>query len=241
MKAILLREIKSFFGSLTGYLVIAVFLILNGIFLWIVDGQYNILQSGYNDLSPFFQLAPLVLLLLIPAITMKSISDERKQGTIELLVTKPLSLNQIVTGKFLGAFLLVVLAILPTVLYIIILNPYGMPTGNMDLGSTLGSYLGLMFLIAAYTSIGIFCSSLSDNQIVAFILAVIICFVLYLGFDQLAELFKSSATLIEKFGISYHFKSISRGVIDTRDLIYFISITVFFLMATVFNLKNVRK
>jgi len=241
MKAILLREIKSFFGSLTGYLAIAVFLILNGIFLWIVDGQYNILQSGYNDLNPFFQLAPLVLLLLIPAITMKSISDERKQGTIELLVTKPLSLNQIVTGKFLGAFLLVVLAILPTVLYIIILNPYGMPAGNMDLGSTLGSYLGLMFLIAAYTSIGIFCSSLSDNQIVAFILAVIICFVLYLGFDQLAELFKSSATLIEKFGISYHFKSISRGVIDTRDLIYFISVTVFFLMATVFNLKNVRK
>ena len=241
MKAILLREIKSFFGSLTGYLVIAVFLILNGIFLWIVDGQYNILQSGYNDLTPFFQLAPLVLLLLIPAITMKSISDERKQGTIELLVTKPLSLNQIVTGKFLGAFLLVVLAILPTVLYIIILNPYGIPAGNMDLGSTLGSYLGLLFLIAAYTSIGIFCSSLSDNQIVAFILAVIICFILYLGFDQLAELFKSSATIIEKFGISYHFTSISRGVIDTRDLIYFISVTVFFLIATVFNLKNVRK
>lgn len=241
MKAILLREIKSFFGSLTGYLVIAVFLILNGIFLWIVDGQYNILQSGYNDLTPFFQLAPLVLLLLIPAITMKSISDERKQGTIELLMTKPLSLNQIVTGKFLGAFLLVVLAILPTFLYIIILNPYGMPPGNMDLGSTLGSYLGLMFLIAAYTSIGIFCSSLSDNQIVAFILAVIICFVLYLGFDQLAELMKESAALIEKFGISYHFKSMSRGVIDTRDLIYFLSITVFFLLATVFNLKNVRK
>ncbi len=241
MKAILLREIKSFFGSLTGYLVIAVFLILNGIFLWIVDGQYNILQSGYNDLTPFFQLAPLVLLLLIPAITMKSISDERKQGTIELLVTKPLSLNQIVTGKFLGAFLLVVLAILPTVLYIIILNPYGMPAGNMDLGSTLGSYLGLLFLIAAYTSIGIFCSSLSDNQIVAFILAVIICFIFYLGFDQLAEIIKSEGTFIEKFGINYHFKSMSRGVIDTRDLIYFISITVFFLMATVFNLKSVRK
>src|SRR5690606_1716080 len=130
MKAILLHEIKSFFGSLTGYLVIADFLILNGIFLWIVDGQYNILQSGYNDLTPFFQLAPLLLLLLIPAVTMKSISDERKQGTIELLVTKPLSLNQIVTGKFLGAFLLVVLAILPTVLYVVILNPYGMPAGN---------------------------------------------------------------------------------------------------------------
>lgn len=241
MKAILLREIKSFFGSLTGYLVIGVFLILNSIFLWIVDGQYNILQSGYNDLTPFFQLAPLVLLLLIPAITMKSISDERKQGTIELLVTKPLSLVQIVTGKFLGSFLLVVLAIIPTVLYIIILNPYGMPAGNMDLGSTLGSYLGLLFLIAAYTSIGVFCSSLSDNQIVAFILAVIICFMLYLGFDQLADLFKSSASIIEKFGMNHHFKSISRGVIDTRDVLYFMSLTVFFLMATVFNLKNVRK
>ena len=241
MKAILLREIKSFFGSLTGYLVIAVFLILNGLFLWIFDGSYNILQSGYNDLAPFFQLAPLVLLLLIPAITMKSISDERKQGTIELLVTKPLSLNQIVTGKFLGAFVLVLLAILPTVLYIVILNPYGSPAGNMDLGSTLGSYLGLLFLIASYTSIGIFCSSLSDNQIVAFILAVAVCFVLYLGLDQLAELIKSSATIIEKFGMNYHFKSMSRGVLDTRDLIYFLSVTVFFLAATVFNLKNVRK
>lgn len=241
MKAILLREIKSFFGSLTGYLVIAVFLILNGLFLWIFDGSYNILQSGYNDLAPFFQLAPLVLLLLIPAITMKSISDERKQGTIELLVTKPLSLNQIVTGKFLGAFVLVLLAILPTVLYIVILNPYGSPAGNMDLGSTLGSYLGLLFLIASYTSIGIFCSSLSDNQIVAFILAVAVCFVLYLGLDQLAELIKSSATIIEKFGMNYHFKSMSRGVLDTRDLIYFLSVTIFFLAATVFNLKNVRK
>ena len=241
MKAILLREIKSFFGSLTGYLVIAVFLILNGIFLWIVEGNYNILQSGYNDLTPFFQLAPLVLLLLIPAVTMKSISDERKQGTIELLLTKPLSLRQIVMGKFLGAFLLVVLAILPTVLYIIILNPYGMPAGNIDLGSTLGSYLGLLFLIAAYTSIGVFCSSLSENQIVAFVLAVIICFVLYLGFDQLAELFKSKATQIEKLGMSHHFKSMSRGVIDTRDLIYFISVSVFFIAATIFNLKSERK
>lgn len=241
MKAILLREIKSFFGSLTGYLVIAVFLILNGLFLWIIDGQYNILQSGYNDLTPFFKLAPLVFLFLVPAVTMKSISDERKQGTIELLVTKPLSLSEIVTGKFLGAFVLVVLAILPTLLYIIILNPYGLPAGNIDLGSTIGSYLGLLFLIAAYSSIGVFCSSLTENQIVAFILAVVICFVLYLGFDQLAELYKSSATITERFGMNYHFKSMSRGVIDTRNLIYFISITVFFIMATVFNLKNVRK
>lgn len=240
MKALLLREIKSFFGSLIGYLVIAVFLVLNGLFLWVLDGQYNILQSGYNDLSLFFQLAPLVLLLLIPAVTMKSISDERKQGTIELLITKPLSITQIVIGKFLGAFILVVLAILPTILYIVILNPYGNPEGNMDLGSTLGSYLGLLFLMAAYTSIGIFCSALSENQIVAFILAVIICFLMYLGFDQLATIIKSSATIIEKIGMNYHFKSISRGVLDTRDLLYFISITFFFLSATVFNIKKIR-
>lgn len=241
MKAILLREIKSFFGSLMGYLVIAVFLVLNGLFLWILDGSYNILQSGYNDLTPFFQLAPLVLLLLIPAVTMKSISDERRQGTIELLMTKPLSVGQIVIGKFLGAFALVILAIVPTVLYILILNPYGMPSGNMDLASTTGAYLGLLFLIAAYTSIGIFCSSLSDNQIVAFISAVIICFILYLGFDQLADLIKTSAAFIEKIGMNYHFKSMSRGVIDTRDVIYFISVAVFFLTATMYQLKNVRK
>jgi|SRR5690554_1052262 len=239
MKAILVREIKTFFGSLTGYLVIAVFLVLTGLFLWVFDGTYNILQSGYNDLNPFFQLAPLVLLLLIPAVTMKSISDERRQGTIELLVTKPLSLTQIVVGKFLGAFLLTVVALLPTLLYVFILNPYGNPPGNLDLGSTLGSYLGLLFLVAAYTGIGVFCSSLSENQIVAFILSVLICFVMYLGFDQVAEVFKS--TLIEKFGMNYHYKSISRGVLDTRDLIYFGSITTFFLAATVFNLKNIRK
>jgi len=170
---------------------------------------------------------------------MKSISDERRQGTIELLVTKPLSLTQIVVGKFLGAFLLTVVALLPTLLYVFILNPYGNPPGNLDLGSTLGSYLGLLFLVAAYTGIGVFCSSLSENQIVAFILSVLICFVMYLGFDQVAEVFKS--TLIEKFGVNYHYKSISRGVLDTRDLIYFGSITTFFLAATVFNLKNIRK
>lgn len=239
MKAILVREIKTFFGSLTGYLVIAVFLVLTGLFLWVFDGAYNILQSGYNDLNPLFQLAPIVLLLLIPAITMRSISDERRQGTIELLVTKPLGMTQIVLGKFLGAFFLTVLALLPTILYIFILNPYGNPEENLDLGSTIGSYLGLLFLVAAYTGVGVFCSSLSDNQIVAFVLSVIICFGMYLGFDQIAEVFKSS--LIEKLGMNYHYKSMSRGVIDTRDLIYFISISIFFLTATMFNLKNVRK
>jgi len=239
MKAILLREIKSFFGSIIGYLVIGVFLILNGLFLWVFDGPYNILQSGYNDLTPFFKLAPWVLLLLIPAVTMRSFSDERKQGTIELLLTKPLSSYEIAFGKFLGAFLLILIAILPTVLYVLILNPYGNPMNNMDLGSTLGSYLGLMFLIAGYTAIGIFASTLSDNQIVAFILAIVCSVIFYMGFDVLAQTIK--LPFLERIGMDYHFRSMSRGVLDTRDILYFVSVAFLFISATVFNLKSMKK
>lgn len=241
MKAILLREIKSFFGSTIGYLVIGFFLLLNGLFLWVFDGPYNILQSGYNDLAPFFKLVPWVLLFLIPAVTMRSFSDEKKQGTIELLFTKPISLRNIVLGKFFGAFLLIIIAIIPTLLYIFILNPYGNPVNNMDMGSTVGAYIGLLFLIGSYTSIGVFTSTLSDNQIVAFILAIILCFIFYFGFEELAGLLKQPNSIIEKLGMNYHFKSISRGVIDTRDLVYFVSVIVFFISATVFNLKTMKK
>ena len=239
MKAILLREIKSFFGSIIGYLVVVVFLVLNGLFLWVFDGSYNILQSGYNDLTPFFKLAPWILLLLIPAVTMRSFSDERKQGTIELLLTKPLSIYEIVSGKFLGAFVLILIAILPTVLYVIILNPYGNPMNNMDIGSTIGSYIGLLFLIAGYTAIGIFSSTLSDNQIVAFICAIVLSLVFYMGFDQLSGMLK--LPFLERIGMDFHFKSMSRGVIDTRDVLYFISVAFLFVSATVFNLKSMKK
>lgn len=239
MKAILLREIKSFFGSIIGYLVIVVFLVLNGLFLWVFDGSYNILQSGYNDLTPFFKLGPWILLLLIPAVTMRSFSDERKQGTIELLLTKPLSIYEIVSGKFLGAFVLIFIAIIPTVLYVIILNPYGNPMNNMDIGSTIGSYIGLLFLIAGYTAIGIFSSTLSDNQIVAFIYAIVLSLIFYMGFDQLGGMLK--LPFLERIGMDFHFKSMSRGVLDTRDVLYFISVAFLFVSATVFNLKSMKK
>lgn len=240
MKAILFREIKSFFGSPIGYLVIAIFLLLNGFYLWVFEGEYNILNSGFADMNPFFTIAPWILIFLIPAVTMRSFSDEKKQGTLELLLTKPLSIWQIVNGKFLGATLLIVIAIIPTFIYIYVIYILGMPVGNIDLGSTMGSYFGLLFLIAAYTSIGIFTSTLSDNQIVAFILSVFICFLFYFAFDGLATYLPNFENLISSFGMNSHFKSMSRGVIDTRDLLYFVSITTLFLSFTVFKLKSFK-
>ena len=240
MKAILLREIKSFFGSPIGYLVIAIFLLLNGLFLWVFEGDYNILNSGFADMSPFFTIAPWILIFLIPAVTMRSFSDEKKQGTLELLLTKPLSLWQIVNGKFLGAMLLIVIAIIPTLIYVYVISTLGMPEGNIDLGSTMGSYFGLLFLIASYSAIGIFTSTLSENQIVAFILSVFLCFFFYFAFDGLATYLPNAENLISSFGMGNHFKSMSRGVIDTRDVLYFVSITIAFLSLTVFKLKSLK-
>lgn len=238
MKAILLREIKSFFGSPIGYLVIAIFLIINGLFLWVFDGQYNIMLSGFADLTPFFTLSPWILIFLIPAVTMRSFSDERKLGTLELLLTKPLSLWQIVNGKFLAALLLIFIAIIPTYIYVWIISSLGNPVSHIDLGSTFGSYFGLMFLIASYSAIGIFTSTLSDNQIVAFIIAVFLCFIFYFGFQGISSYIPAIQNIIASFGMDYHFKSMSRGVIDTRDILYFSSVTFLFLLATVYKLKS---
>ncbi len=240
MKSIALREIKSFFGSPIGYMVIALFLLLNGLFLWVFDGEYNLLQSGFADLSPFFTIAPWILLFLIPAVTMRSFSDEIKQGTIELLLTKPLSIWQVVNGKFIGAFLLIVMALVPTLVYVYVLYGLGMPEGNIDMGSTMGSYFGLLFLIGSYTSIGIFTSTLSENQIVAFLLSVLGCFIFYFGFEGLSTQVKGWEDVIALLGMNYHFKSMSRGVIDTRDVLYFISISFLFLSLTVFKLKSLK-
>ncbi len=240
MKSIVLREIKSFFGSPIGYLVIALFLILNGLFLWVFEGDYNILNSGFADMSPFFTLSPWILIFLIPAVTMRSFSDEKKQGTLELLLTKPLSLWQIVNGKFLGAFTLIFIAIIPTFIYVFAISNLGLPQGNMDMGSTIGAYFGLLFLIAGYAAIGIFTSTLSENQIVAFLIAVFLSFFFYFGFDGLSNLTPSFSNLISGFGMQEHFKSMSRGVIDTRDILYFSSITIAFLSFTVYKLKSVQ-
>ncbi|MBF4464947.1 gliding motility-associated ABC transporter permease subunit GldF [Flavobacterium sp. LC2016-12] len=240
MKSIILREIKSFFGSPIGYLVIAVFLISNGLFLWVFEGDYNILNTGYADLTPFFTLAPWILIFLIPAVTMRSFSDEKKQGTLELLLTKPLSIWEIVNGKFLGSLFLIVLAIVPTFIYVKVISNLGLPEGNIDMGSTIGSYFGLLFLVASYSAIGIFTSTLSENQIVAFIIAVFLCFFFYFGFQGLASLIPGDFNIVSAFGMQDHFKSMSRGVIDTRDVIYFLSITVLFLSFTVYQLKSFK-
>ncbi|RSK40346.1 gliding motility-associated ABC transporter substrate-binding protein GldG [Mangrovimonas spongiae] len=236
MIAILKKEINAFFASPIAYLVIAIFLLLNGLFLWLFKGEFNILNSGFASLSPFFLLAPWILIFLVPAVTMRSFSEENKQGTLELLLTKPVSLLQIVLGKFFGSFLLIIIALLPTLLYVYTVYLLGNPVGNLDLGSILGSYFGLLFLVAAYTSIGVFSSAITNNQIVAFISAVFLCFLFYIGFEGIADI--TSSNFIEQLGISYHFKSIGRGVIDTRDIIYFISIVLLFIMATESKLNN---
>ncbi|AUC77844.1 gliding motility-associated ABC transporter permease subunit GldF [Olleya sp. Bg11-27] len=236
MLAILKKEINSFFASPIGYLVITIFLVLNGLFLWVFKGEFNILDNGFADLSSFFLLAPWILIFLIPAVTMRSFSDEKKQGTLELLLTKPISTLQLVLGKYFGAFVLILIALLPTVLYVYTIYQLGNPIGNLDFGSTLGSYFGLLFLVAAYTAIGVFASTLSDNQIVAFIVAVFLCLFFYIGFEGIADVVSNN--MIENLGMNAHFKSMSRGVLDTRDIIYFLSLTTLFIMLTKFNIKK---
>ncbi len=239
MLAILKKEINSFFASPIGYLVIAVFLLLNGLFLWLFKGDFNVLDGGFADLSTFFLLSPWILIFLIPAVTMRSFSDEKKQGTLELLLTKPISTLNIVLGKYFGAFILIVIALIPTLLYVFTISKLGAVEGNLDVGSIMGSYFGLLFLVAAYTSIGIFSSTLSDNQIVAFIIAVFICFFFYFGFEGLSnyKIF-GDFLFLEKLGMESHFKSMSRGVLDTRDLLYFISISIFFIILTKLNIQK---
>ena len=239
MLAILKKEFNSFFASSIAYLVIGVFLLINGLFLWVFKDDFNILNAGFADINSFFYLAPWVFLFLIPAITMKSFADEFNSGTIELLKTKPLSDWQIVLGKFTASLLLVIVALLPTLTYVYSVYQLGNPVGNIDFGSTFGSYIGLLFLAATYTcNVGLFTSTLSKNQIVAFILGVFITFILFYGFDAISNSFGNDALTIKKIGINEHFKSISRGVIDTRDIVYFASVTAFFLFITKTRLEN---
>jgi ABC-2 type transport system permease protein len=236
LKSILKKEFNSFFSSPIAYLAIGVFLVMNGLFLWVFNGEFNILNAGFADINSFFFLAPWLLLFLIPAITMKSFADEFNNGTIEILQTKPVSNWQIVLGKFWASLLLISIAILPTFLYIYTINSLANPEGNIDFGSIIGSYFGLLFLTATYSAIGLFSSSLTKNQIIAFITSICITFFLFYGLDEISDLLQSLS--ISKLGINEHFKSISRGVLDTRDIIYFISVTLFFLFITKTRLEN---
>tara|TARA_R110000868_G_scaffold280326_2_gene540374 strand:- start:19045 stop:19776 length:732 start_codon:yes stop_codon:yes gene_type:complete len=240
MLAIFKREIQSFFTSPIGYLVIGLFLALNGLFLWVFKGPYNIFDYGFADLSNFFLLAPWVFLFLIPAVTMKSFSEEKKLGTLELLFIKPISLWETVLGKFLGTFCLALIAILPTLLYVYTISQLGVTKGNLDMGMVMGSYFGLLFLISSYTAVGLFASTLSENQIVAFIIGMVLCFLMLYGFESLATILPTAPMVlfVEQLGMMAHFESIARGVLDTRDIIYFISLTLFFLFLTINQLKN---
>ena len=232
MIAILKKEFNSFFAAPIAYLVIGVFLLINGLFLWVFKDDFNILNAGFSDINSFFYLTPWIFLFLIPAITMKSFADEFNSGTIEILKTRPITNWQIVLGKFWASLLLVIVALVPTLTYVYSVYQLGSPTGNLDFGSIIGSYIGLLFLAATYTAIGLFTSTLSKNQIVAFILGVFITFLLFYGFDAISNSFSNQRILIQKLGINEHFKSIARGVIDTRDILYFVSVTLFFLFIT---------
>jgi ABC-2 type transport system permease protein len=231
------KEWQQFFSSLTGYIALAVFLLINGLLLFVFPDS-NILDFGYASLGSFFSLAPWVLLFLVPTVTMRSLADEYKQGTFELLSTLPLKPSQIVWGKFFGALLIVVCALLPTIIYALSVQQLSI-TGGIDIGATAGSYIGLIFLGAVFTAVGICASSFTQNTVVAFIAGAFVCFLLYNGFDAISKLpvFNAGADYyIEMLGINFHYRSISRGVIDLRDLVYFISIIIFFLFITQRNL-----
>lgn len=234
MKQLFYKEIIGFFSTLTGYLVITVFLIVNGLLLWVIPGVYNIPEGGYATLKPFFEISPIVFLFLVSAVTMRMFAEEKKQGTLEILLTRPLSEMQIILSKYFAAVTLVIFSLIPTVLFYISVYYLGNPVGNIDSGGTLGSYLGLFFLASIYAAIGLFASSLTDNQVVAFILAIVLSLIMYIGFDVLSQLslFIGLEHVIALIGINEHYKSISRGVIDTRDIVYYISIVALFLFFT---------
>ena len=228
------KELKGFFSSLIGYLTIAVFLVLTGLMLWVLKSDFNILDYGYATLDGLFLIGPFLYLFLIPAITMRSLAEERRGGTIEMLMTRPLSDWTIVWAKFLAAWTLVLISLLPTRVAYFSVVTLGDPVGNIDTGSVIGSYIGLLLLGGAFVAIGLFCSSLTQNQIVAFILAALLCAAAHLGFESLHNMgFLGGADLfVKRLGMMDHYESISRGVIDTRDVLYFLSVMALFLMAT---------
>lgn len=240
MYTLLKKEISSFFSSITGYVVIIVFLLVNSMFIWIFPGSNNVLDSGYASLDALFVISPWIFLFLVPAITMRMFTDEKKSGTIETLFTRPLTDLKIISAKSLAAFILVLFSILPTLIYFFSVYKLGNPVGSIDIGGTWGSYIGLFFLSAIYVSIGIFASSITDNQIVAFIIGMFLCFILFMGFDYLSELavFGKIDNFIINLSINEHYKSLSRGVVDSRDILYFISVAVIFTLLTKLVLQS---
>lgn len=233
MLTILKKEIRSFLSSLIAYVVMIVFLIAIGLFMWVLP-DYNVLDLGYANLDTLFDMAPWVFIFLISAITMRSFSEEKKTGTIEILTTKPINDLQIILGKYFASVVLVLFVLLPTLLYYYTIYQLGALKGNLDSGAILGSYIGLFFLASAFAAIGIFSSAVSDNQIVSFILSMFLCYCFYNVFDLFADfkLLGSYDSVVASLGINSHYQSISRGVIDSRDVLYFLSLILAFVWAT---------
>jgi ABC-2 type transport system permease protein len=240
MFALFMKEISSFLSSLIGYMVIAVFLLINGLFLWVFPTDFNIMDYGYASLEGLFILAPFVFLFLVPAVTMRSFADEKKTGTIEMLLTKPLTDLQIILAKYFASLALVLFSLIPTFIYYFSVHQLGLPPGNLDSGGIWGAYIGLFLLGAAFVAIGIFSSSITDNQILAFILAVVLSGFVFTGFEFIYSLswFGKVDLFIKQLGISAHYSSISRGVVDTRDLLYFFSLIALFISFTKLSLAS---
>ncbi len=224
------KEVSSFFGSFAAYIIISIFLVVSGLFLWVFPGS-SILDDGYAGLDAFFEIAPYLFMFLVPAVTMRSLAEEKKEGTFELLATLPLTDWQIIVGKFLGNIVIVIAALLPTAVYYVTVYCLGVTPGNLDSGAVIGSYLGLFLLGGAFCAVGIFTSSVTNNQVVAFALSVFLCYLLFSGFESVSglEALQPIAARLTALGVYEHYQSISRGVADTRDLLYFFSFQFFFL------------
>ncbi|UII32535.1 gliding motility-associated ABC transporter permease subunit GldF [Fulvivirga ulvae] len=233
MIQVFVKELNSFLNSLIAYIVISVFLTGIGLLMWVFP-ETSVLEYGYADMETLFSLGPYVFMFLIPAITMRMFAEEKKAGTIEMLVTKPLTDWQIIFGKFLSGFALVIFSVIPTIIYYWSVYQLGNPIGNIDTAGVLGSYIGLILLGGVFTSIGIFSSAISTNQIVSFIIAVFFCFIVYSGFESIASIndWGVLSSFIEQLGILYHYAAMSKGLVDTRDVIYFLSVITVMLLST---------
>lgn len=242
MIQVFVKELTSFFSSLIGYVVIGIFLLFLGLILWVFP-DYSILYYYYASLSQLFEISPLIFLFLIPAITMRSFSEEKQNGTLEVLQTKPLTSWDIVLGKYWASITLVLFALLPTAFYYYTVHQLGSPVGNIDGGAVMGSYIGLFLLAAAFTAIGVFASSLSTNQIVSFLLAAFLCFILYWGFLFLSKLPGVVGTwdvFIQWLGLDYHYRQISQGLIDTRNVMYLLTVVFVFLLLATTQLERAK-
>lgn len=233
MLQVLSKEFSSFLNSLIAYVVIGVFLMVMGLLMWVFPDT-SVLEYGYADMETLFSLGPYVFIFLVPAITMRSFAEEKKAGTMELLFTKPLRDWDIILGKFLASFLLVLFALIPTLVYYYSIYALGNPTGNLDTPGIIGSYIGLSMLAGVFCAVGIFASCITLNQIVSFIVAAFICFLLFSGFESISTLsfWSANALTLKQFGILSHYESMSRGLIDTRDIIYFLSVIFLMLSLT---------